>query len=374
MIDLAVVAQDPRLGRGVRAQLEAFWQAALDLGRRPELLYVRRRSLVAVGLGDSPLDLPGLPGPLGAVDALHQTVDARRIVPGVRSARSAWVVSTTASYGHPAARAGRPYACWIGTALADEQAARQTGLPPGRRFAMAANAPVLRQLERTVLRRAERVYATAPASREGLAAAADLDPAEIGLLPIPVDTARFSPLAEDRWHALLERPTLVFVGDGRDPRKNLQLLLDAFRLVRASVPDARLRLVGHPPPARLPEGAEATGPVESVAEHVREAALFVLPSLQEGFGIVAAEALACGVPVVTTPSGGPEQLVRASGGGVVLDDFRPEELAEAAVRLLEDAATLARMRAAGREYVVREHSPDRFRLLLADAFRALDAG
>ena len=138
------------------------------------------------------------------------------------------------------------------------------------------------------------------------------------------------------------------------------------------MPSARLRLIGSPP-AQLPEGVDALGHVDSIAEPLRESTLFVLPSWQEGFGIVAAEALACGVPVVTTPSGGPEQLLRDSGGGRVLSGFAVEELAETVSALLEDVATLRRMRAAGREYVVREHSPGRFRSLLADALRAVDA-
>jgi glycosyltransferase involved in cell wall biosynthesis len=104
-----------------------------------------------------------------------------------------------------------------------------------------------------------------------------------------------------------------------------------------------------------------------VAAQLRRATLFVLPSLQEGFGIAAAEALAAGLPVVTTPSGGPEALVSDSGGGIVLSGFSPEELAEAVRGLLEDPARLAELRRRGREYVVREHSPARFRELLAEA-------
>ena len=88
-----------------------------------------------------------------------------------------------------------------------------------------------------------------------------------------------------------------------------RLLLDAARGSRGA-PDARLRLVGRPPRTPLPAGVEAVGEVQSVAEAIRSASLFVLPSLQEGFGIVVAEALACGVPAVVTPSGGPEELVR----------------------------------------------------------------
>jgi len=367
-----VVAQDPRFGRGALAQLEAFWRGAAGLERRPELFYLRRRSLSGTDIAGSPLDVPGLPGPLSAVDALHQTIDARRLVPGLRHARSVWVVSTIASYGYPAARSGRPYACWIATALADEHAARRRRISKARGLALAANGPVLRRLERNVLQGATHVYAISAATRDRLAEVADLDAGAIGVIPIPIDLTDFSALPDHVWLEALAAPTLVFVGAASDPRKNVSLLFDAFELLRRRVPLARLRLVGTPPARALPAGVEATGPVASVAEHIRDAALFVLPSLQEGFGLVVAEALGCGVPVLTTPSGGPEQLVRASGGGVVLEGFDPGELAETAAGLLESTDTLARMRAAGREHVVREHSPERFQSLLAEAFRDLD--
>ena len=192
-----------------------------------------------------------------------------------------------------------------------------------------------------------------------------------GSCPFRSTSSALAPEPDETWLARLEAPTLAFVGRADDPRKNLPLLLEALPLIRARVPGTRLRLIGRPP-ERVPAGVDALGPVDSIAEPLRESSLFVLPSWQEGFGIVAAEALACGVPVVTTPSGGPEQLVRDSGGGRVLSGFAVEELAETVSALLGDVATLGRMRAAGREYVAREHSPDRFRSLLADALRAVD--
>jgi glycosyltransferase involved in cell wall biosynthesis len=132
--------------------------------------------------------------------------------------------------------------------------------------------------------------------------------------------------------------------------------------------------VGAPPAQVVPDGVEVLGEVASVAEPLRSATLFVLPSLQEGFGLVVAEALAAGVPALVTPSGGPEDLVRESGGGEVLDGFAADELAVRAGALLGDGDRLREMRRRGRAYVVREHDPARLRDALREALDELDAG
>jgi glycosyltransferase involved in cell wall biosynthesis len=364
--DLAVLGADPRFRGGALAQMEAFWRAALELGRQPSFLYLAHPSLAGVPLDGSPLDVPGLEAPFGRLDSANQLAAGRRLAPRLRDARSVWVVSTTAAHGYAAPLSGRPYACWVGTGLADEWAGRRHGLAASRRLAIRLNAPVLRRVERRVLRGADRVYATSPSSRAGVARAGGLAEEDVGILPIPVDLESFTPAPEEEWRATLARPLLAFVGRADDPRKNARLLLDALELL----PGVRLLMIGSPPRGPLPERVEATGVVPAVSPHLRRASLFVLPSYQEGFGIAAAEALAAGLPVVTTPSGGPEALVRESGAGVVLSGFSADELATTVRELLEDVDGLAGMRRRGRDHVAREHSPARLRELLGTALAA----
>jgi len=349
--DLLVLAQDARFGGGAQAQLDAFLEAARALGRRP----------VTTSAGY----LPGL-------DALNQLRGGHRLRGAAAGARSLWVVAPTASYGVAAARSGRPYACWLATSFADEWPARIPHLPRARAAAHALNAPLLLRLERTVLERAARLYGTSPSSRAAIAAAAGLRDDEVAILPLPVDPERYSPEPDDAWVRRLQRPTVVFVGRADDPRKNAGLLLEAWPLLHREQPDARLVLVGTPPATPVSRGVEVRGEVADVAAELRPAALLVLPSWQEGFGIVAAEALACGVPVLTTPSGGPEHLVRTSGGGEVLGGFDATELATAAAALLRDPDRLLRMRHNGRDHILREHSPQRLLTLLAPALAELD--
>lgn len=361
MADLVVVGPDPLYGGGSEAHARALVEAARALGLDAELVFVPHPTL-RPGERFSPLD---------RIEPLRLLRGSPALLPTLRQARTVWVAGPLAIHGWAAARTGRPYACWAGSSLAGERRGRLPGLDAAHRLAARLNAPALAAMERRVLRGAARVYATGKASRTAVARAGGLAPERVGVLPLPVDPAVFTPLPDPEWTARLAAPVLAVVGRTDDPRRNLELALAALPLVRERIPTATLRVIG-PGPAPAGEGVQALGMVPSVAGPLREAALLLLPSRQEGFGIAAAEALACGVPVVATPSGGPEELLRASGGGVVLDGWSPAELAARAVELLGDAGTLTAMRRRGREYVAREHSPGRLREALAAALADLD--
>ena len=116
---------------------------------------------------------------------------------------------------------------------------------------------------------------------------------------------------EPVWLAARDLPEryLLFVGS-LEPRKGLPVLVAAYRQLRASLPDAPALVLAGPPGwgqaldlSGLPEGAfRLPGYLDTaeLARLVAGAALFVFPSLYEGFGIPPLEALACGTPVVAS--------------------------------------------------------------------------
>ncbi len=119
------------------------------------------------------------------------------------------------------------------------------------------------------------------------------------------------------------RGELLYVGT-RKADKGIGTLLEAFALARADVPELTLRLVGRSPTAADEDGwrtraaelgvAEAVAfdpPVDraGVADAMARADLFVHPSRRETFGMVAVEALASGLPVVATRSGGVDGIL-----------------------------------------------------------------
>ena len=81
--------------------------------------------------------------------------------------------------------------------------------------------------------------------------------------------------------------------------------------------------------------------------------VFVLPSLDEGFGIVSVEAMASGVPVVATRVIGTVDAVRHEQTGVLLDSGEPAALAAAVLRVLQDEELAARLRREGRAFAER---------------------
>jgi glycosyltransferase involved in cell wall biosynthesis len=152
---------------------------------------------------------------------------------------------------------------------------------------------------------------------------ASLAPECVHAVTLGADLDLFTPSAESR----VGGEEFVFLFSGATSRrKGFDLLLEAFARVRREVPLARLRVVGPRGDAwGLLAGADsgsvsASGPVcqEDLAHELRRADCLVLPSRNDSFGMVVAEALACGVPVLVSDKVGAKELVSESRTGWIV--------------------------------------------------------
>ena len=150
-------------------------------------------------------------------------------------------------------------------------------------------------------------------------------------------------------------PYLLSVGDLR-PKKNLACLIDAYRILRSEGLEHRLIVAGAdaagmagqllrraaPHPLELP-GYVGDGALDAL---LRGASLLILPSLYEGFGLVALDAMARGCPAVLARAG----ALPETGGDAAayFDPHEPEDLAAVLAGLLEDDAARQALGEAGR--------------------------
>ena len=154
-----------------------------------------------------------------------------------------------------------------------------------------------------------------------------------------VDLEAFAPGLERS-----ERPTIFSAATPDEARKRVDLLVDAFRLVRRARPDAQLRLLRprHPrAAARLmagSEGIELLEPVSDPRALAREygrAWVSALPSIGDSFGITLIESLACGTPVVASNLDALPEVVNSPEIGRLFDGDEPEPLARALLEAIE---------------------------------------
>ncbi|NDJ53496.1 MAG: glycosyltransferase family 4 protein [Chloroflexi bacterium] len=147
---------------------------------------------------------------------------------------------------------------------------------------------------------------------------------------------------------------IIFVGS-ISLQKGVQYLLEAFK--RLALPNAELLLVGGTFPdsqSFLPTYSglyryERFVPHHQLVRLYQQSSVFVLPSIQDGFGMVVYEAAACGLPVITTENVGAE--IRDGKDGFVVPIRDPDTLAENLLQLYEDAALRQAMGASARAYV-----------------------
>jgi glycosyltransferase involved in cell wall biosynthesis len=166
-------------------------------------------------------------------------------------------------------------------------------------------------------------------------------------------------------------------------RKGVDVLLRAAPFVFERLPEARLAIVGNGALRQeLERQARAIGLDERLrffgyrgppARYLRSLDVFVLPSRYEPFGIALAEAMACGVPQITTGVGGTAEVVQDGETGLFCRPNDPAHLADGVVRILGDSDLRARMSEASRERHRRLFSVERMVDQIVEVFNRVAA-
>jgi len=232
---------------------------------------------------------------------------------------------------------------------------------------------------------AERVLCVSAATARDATRYLGVPPERIDVTPLGTDLA---PAPEAAVHDLrarlgLDGPYLLGLGT-LEPRKDLPTLVRAFASLAGEIPHTLVLagLAGWGSGA-LAEAVAASGVADRVllpgyvpeadkAALFTGADLFVYPSRYEGFGLPVLEAMACGVPVVTTTGGALPEV--AGDGALLVDPGEPDLLAAAMARLLGGPAARARLVRRGQARAAAQ-TWERCAALTADAYRrAVESG
>ena len=212
-------------------------------------------------------------------------------------------------------------------------------------------------MQRIVSRSVDQVVAVSPTAARAVARAFGLPPDKVAVVWNGVDTATFRRLPD------VERESgrILFVGDSEDRNKGFSYLLAAVHQL-GPFAHVRVVVVQRSWSKKAPALARELGLEDkltfidslSIEELVREynrAELVVSPSLYEGFGLPAAEAQACGTPVVATSAGAFPEIVQDGETGKIVPPGEAEPLADAIRTLLEDDTMRASMGQAGERHI-----------------------
>jgi glycosyltransferase involved in cell wall biosynthesis len=232
---------------------------------------------------------------------------------------------------------------------------------PLKRAVFKIEAGKMLRYERAAVRRFHHVIAVSEHDREQMSSWAEGH--RISVVPTGVDLRTYRATAEEASVETPGGPLVLFLGS-MDWEANVDgvdyFCREVWPRVLAEVPGARFRIVGRNPQARVlklaSDSVEVTGTVPSVVEHLREAAVFVVP-LRVGGGtrLKIFEAMAAGKAVVSTTVGA-EGLDVSHGRDILLADDA-ETFAESVVALLKDEAARRRLELAASELAARYDWP-----------------
>ncbi|HAL16456.1 MAG TPA: hypothetical protein DCP32_06800 [Anaerolineaceae bacterium] len=185
----------------------------------------------------------------------------------------------------------------------------------------ATKIPLVRRITQVTLKKIHRVLALSRSLADEVLALG-VSPEKVEIIPNGVDIAKFRVGDEIRQPIILYVASLI-------ERKGLIYLLQAFKEVLKTTPDAQLIVIGDGPMRNKLETTTSSLEIsfavkflgwqtqEQVSEWMQKARVFVLPSVEEGLGVVLLEALACGTPCVGSAVGGIPDVITPDVGRLV---------------------------------------------------------
>jgi glycosyltransferase involved in cell wall biosynthesis len=212
-------------------------------------------------------------------------------------------------------------------------------------------------MQKEVSKQLDNIVTVSERSRQDIASAFDISPDRINLVYNGIDTAEFRPMPD-----IARKPFRIMATASADaPLKGVRYLLEALATLAIQYPQIELLMVGQPKPGgdteRLIQKLQLHDRVrcvsgistEQLVTFYAEAQVVVVPSVYEGFGLPAGEAMACGVAVVSTTGGALPEVVGDAGIQVPVKDSAA--IARAVAVLLDDDDKREKLAAAGRSRI-----------------------
>ena len=244
------------------------------------------------------------------------------------------------------------YGIWALSRRAPTVATIHHPITVDRRWAVRAETSIWRKLQqwrwhscvgmqKRVVKRLRSIVTVSESARRDIAREFGIPADRLRVVPNGIDTDLFRPL-----HGIAREPGRIIATNSADtPLKGLAHLLAAVAEISRSRNHFKLVVIGKPKKNGAVERlvrelgigsrVEFTGRIgnEELVRHYARAAMAVVPSLYEGFGLPAGEAMACGVPVISTTGGALPEVVGEAG--LLVPPADPTALAAAIRRILD---------------------------------------
>ncbi len=218
------------------------------------------------------------------------------------------------------------------------------------------------KMQKKVVPKLNNIVTVSRVSRRDIAEAFDIDPSRINVVHNGIDTTTFKPL-----DGVTRKPfSLMATASADAPLKGLDYLIKAIALLAPKYPELELVVLG-----KLKEDGQTQKLIkelgltarlqfvsgvetEEIVQLYAESSIVVVPSIYEGFGLPAGEAMACGVPVISTDGGALPEVVGDSG--VIVPTRNETAIADAIEDLLEDPEKRNYLGRKGRSRIVERFS------------------